>query len=204
VAKGHQTKIERVSVPVVDPKTLQIDSIEKQRQFSEAAFTVNRSIQDFKPNIVVMMCHGWATGLQLGFRSAKQRGFDKQAFNSLCVSLTAANVDHVVLFACSAGDEPGSDKTSPGTGDDSIADKIRDLADVSVLSHWTVGHTTRNPDLIFFEQGRTAGGIAFPSRGTQAYRNALSLLKTPAGLADVVLCRSVLELRELFAGTQQT
>ena len=222
VAYGSKCAIKRISVPVVDPRTLTISGAAKQRGFEDAARQVLDEIglrQDWTH--IILLCHGWQTGLQLGFRSAKQKGHDASNLDALIQVLKSQKkLKTLTLFACSAGDEPGSDKTSPGTGDNSIGDLIRDKVGCTVIAHWTAGHTTRNPDLILFEGSDVplVGGIAWPQRGTKAYKNAVRLLtnKKPMGrrvapgdvppighsrpaFASIPLCHSAHDLQALLS-----
>ena len=112
---------------------------------------------------------------------------------------------------------PGS---SPGTGDGSIADAIRDRSGVAVAAHVTVGHATRNPNLILFEAAAAhlIGGTRMPVPGTALFKHASRLLgvkkdprtgkllsdrpprghKRPA-FASVPLCRTAVELQALLS-----
>lgn len=204
-----------VPVPTVDPSTLTIAAGAKQAGFEGAARVSLAAIERYSPAHLVMLCHGWATGLQLGFRSAKQRGRDREnieALLELLAELRASGIlRSVCLFACSAGDEPASGKSSPGTGDGSIADLIRDRTGAPVVAHWTVGHATRNPDLIVFDAGTAPliGGTAV-QRSTPLYRNAVRLLcgtgaqKAPRGdvrpaWTSLPLVTSWAEMHELLS-----
>jgi len=220
---GATVAVERIEVPVVDPRSLTIDSADKQRGYEQAARSSIAAIQRGRWDRIIMLCHGWDAGIQLGFRIRKQRGRDKENLASLIASLrTIAQPRTIALFACSAGDEPASSASSPGTGDNSFADYLRDnVPGCSVLAHWTVGHATRNPDLIFFRKTDGApliGGVAYPSRGTEAYRNTVKLLTQtrknsrgqasgslpPKGgsrpaFASLPLCESVEDLQALLS-----
>lgn len=103
----------------------------------------------------MFLCHGWATGLQLGFCTRK-------------------------LFACSAGDAPGSAKHDAGGGSGSLPWELAAATRVPILAHWTPGHATRNPDLIRFSPG-AVGAAGLPGelvarRGSSAYQRAAALL----------------------------
>lgn len=221
-AYGALCEMHQIAVPVVDSRTLTIGGAAKQRGFEQAAAQVIRSIRSRRDwTRIIFLCHGWQTGLQLGFRNAKQRGKDAENLEALIEALrTVKDLRTLTLFACSAGDEPGSLLTSPGTGDNSIGDLIRDRVGCTVIAHWTAGHTTRNPDIILFEGAKTPmlGGVSWPERGTKAYRNAARLLtnKRPKGkkvasgdvpplggtrpaFTSIPLCQTVHDLQALFS-----
>jgi hypothetical protein len=174
-----------VPVPTVDPKTLKITSADKQRGFESAARICLDRIEELRPAHLVFCCHGWSTGIQLGFRSAKQLGNDAHHFAELVGRLHELRamgiLRSVCLLACSTGDEPASAKESPGTGDHSLADTIRDATGAPVVAHWTAGPATTNPDLIVFDASAAPliGGTAIQRR-TALYRNGLALLKSKA------------------------
>jgi hypothetical protein len=211
--------VEKIRVPVVDAKTLTIASREKQRAFEEAADLSIAAIEKGPWTRIIFMCHGWDVGLQLGFRCARQKGNDRQKMDGLISALKRqSKLRSITLFACSAGDEPASAKSSPGTGDDSFADYLRDKVGCAVVAHWTTGHATRNPDLIFFAAGSgpMIGGVAWPPRGKAAYRNAIKLLsltkqgnvipgKIPpkghhrAAFTNIPLCNTVEDLQALLS-----
>lgn len=177
--------VREIAVPVVDAATLTISGAAKQRGFERAADLCMDAIGEVQPAHLVFLCHGWSTGLQLGFRSKKQKGEDSRNFRALLDLLydqrSAGTLHSVCMLACSAGDEPASAKSSPGTGDNSIADAIRDFCGVPVVAHWTVGHAVHNPDLICFDASEVplVGGTAIV-RGTKLYRNARRLLRGDA------------------------
>ncbi len=176
-----------VPAPGVDGEGRTVTGAAKQRAFELAARTCLEAI-DACPAHLVFCCHGWSSGLQLGFRLSKQRGADAANLEALRRALRAqrgaGTLHSICLFACSSGDEPGSDQGSPGTGDRSLADTIRDGVGVPVLAHWSVGHATRNPDLVLFEASDVPliGGTVVQRR-TPLYRNAVKLLtsRPPSG-----------------------
>ncbi len=212
-------QVARVPVAPIDPRTLKV--LGGQRAFESAAAKVLELLANGTAwTHVLMLCHGWATGLQLGFRSGRQRGNDGKNFDALCEALKALPLESLTLFACSAGCDPMSPASSPGTGDDSIADCIRDRSGVTVIAHVSVGHATRNPNLILFEAAATTliGGIRVPMPGTALFKNAGRLLgvkkdprtgkllsdvpprghKRPA-FASVPLCRTAVDLQALLS-----
>ncbi|MCP4605978.1 MAG: N-acetylmuramidase family protein [Proteobacteria bacterium] len=116
---------------------------------------------------VAFFCHGWQTGMQLGFR---KNNVDKlaKAIYKTCQS----SVMDVPLYLCSTGGGTGSGATS-------FADALRDALCVEgaafcrVMAHSTVAHTTKNPDALFFEgMGSPVGGIGgyeVVKRGTELW-----------------------------------
>lgn len=219
-SEGAFVGMVQIPVPTVDPRTLTISSAAKQLAFEAAARASISAILREPWDRIVILCHGWNSGLQLGFRIRKQKGKDKENMDSFIGALRQSAPKTVTLFACSAGDEPASQESSPGTGDGSIGDYIRDSVGCTVIAHWTVGHATRNPDLIVFNASPdpVIGGIAWPARGTSAYRNAARLLtqkkdaksgKAPGQSApkggtrlaftSIPLCNSVADLQSLLS-----
>ena len=217
---GAACTVERVPVAPVDPVTLKVQSA--QATFEAAARAVLAKIADGTAwTHIIMLCHGWATGIQLGFRSSKQqqRGNDAQHWKQLVAALTLPSLQVLTLYACSAGKEPRSKQTSPGTGNDSFADLLRDAAGVSVIAHFTAGHATTNPNLIMFERSSVAvlGGLLPAPKPSQAYANAIILLKgrplspgkrkppkPPIGhgrlaFASIPLCQTVSQLHALLS-----
>jgi hypothetical protein len=212
-------KVVRVPVAPVDPRTLIVQA--GQQAFLAAGRAVLAALRDGTPwTHVVFMCHGWATGLQLGFRSGKQRRGDRENMSALVAALRALPLKVITLYACSAGSDPASSRSSPGSGDDSFADTLRDATGVTVIAHVTVGHATRNPHLIVFEANSAPvlGGIRLPEPGSKLFKNAVRLLsnrkprkgvratgdRAPRGhgrpvFASIPLCRSALDLQALLS-----
>jgi len=212
-------QITRVPVAPIDPRTLKV--LSGQRAFERAAQSVLAALQDGTPwTHVVMLCHGWATGVQLGFRNGRQRGNDAANFAALCKALKQLPLKTITLFACSAGADPWSAAGSPGSGDGSFADALRDQTGVPVIAHVTVGHACRNPNLIVFEASASAliGGLRVPTPGSALFANANRLLgvrknpKTgkpfsdapPRGhrrpaFASLPLCATAVELQALLS-----
>jgi protein tyrosine phosphatase (PTP) superfamily phosphohydrolase (DUF442 family) len=218
--RSAHCQIVRVPVAAVDPGTLQV--LAGQRAFESAARAVLAATGNGVPwSHLIMLCHGWSTGLQLGFRTARQRGRDAAHFERLVETLKTLPLKSITLFACSAGADPLSPTTSPGSGDNSLADRLRDEVGVPVLAHATVGHATRNPDLILFEASPTPliGGLRIPEPGSKLYRHVsrglLGVRKSPGTgrflsdipprgharpvFASLPLCRSAGELQALLS-----
>lgn len=174
-----QTTVVQIEVPVVEPGSLTIASAKKQAGFERAAAALTSAVAAGNFTRVVLMCHGWATGIQLGLRSSGHKGNDAANFAAFVAALKRQpDLRSITLFACSAGDEPSSKESSPGTGEASFADALRDAVGRPVIAHWSAGHATRNPDLIVFEANDAPqlGGIVPLRRGTTAYRNGHRLL----------------------------
>ncbi len=126
---------------------------------------------------VAFFCHGWASGIQAGFgmRSVKRLAG---------VLSDAASSDFltVPLYCCSTasdGERALGAGLGAGTGDNSFADKLRDelckagVKYTRVMGHTTKGHTTRNPDVRFFDGMGTPegvdGGYSPVKRGTKSW-----------------------------------
>jgi hypothetical protein len=108
---------------------------------------------------IAFFCHGWQQGIQLGFRNQNVPGLAKAIFDCVSVSPTVA------LYCCSTGGDPKTKATSPGTGDGSFADLLRDklcqigLEQNRVTGHDRVGHATKLPYVKFFDgMGSAVGG----------------------------------------------
>lgn len=207
----------QVPVPTVDPVRLTITGKDKQLGYEAAARATCQAIERGGYTRVVLLCHGWATGLQLGIRSAKQRGGDAAHLERFIGALAELKARSITLFACSAGDAPGSSASAHQLGKGSLAEHIAAETATPVLAHWTAGHTTRNPDLIHFQptigvfEGAADGGVPY-ERGTPEYRRARALLtstapsgtKPPKGhtrpaWASLVLCSTLGDVQRLLA-----
>lgn len=122
-----------------------------------------------KLETVAFFCHGWKDGIQLGFRVRDTRSLAR-AFQGTCVRNVV-----VPLYACSTArdqDRQIADDIDPDSlgGDGGFADELRDaLCDIGwcvhnrVVAHATVGHSTLNPWVRFFD------GMGLPSGGTGGY-----------------------------------
>lgn len=124
-----------------------------------------------KLDTVAFFCHGYSTGIQLGFRWRPRAGEKPApALNKLAKGIYAATdrTDICVpLFCCSTGDikKGRKDKKSVG-GDGGFADELRDAlcragaTENRVFAHTTAAHTTYNPYGRFFDGKKMpAGGI---------------------------------------------
>lgn len=115
---------------------------------------------------VAFFCHGWKSGIQLG---ANNKNVSELAdrINRMC----RHSFPVVPLYCCSTGGDVKSSGSSPATGDNSFADRLRDALCVSiaadghapyprVFAHETVAHTTKNPRVRMFDgQGSSEGGV---------------------------------------------
>lgn len=205
----------QVPVPTVDPVRLTITGKDKQLGYEAAARATCQAIERGGYTRVVLLCHGWATGLQLGIRSAKQRGGDAAHLERFLGALAALKARSITMFACSAGDAPGSSKGAHLDGVGSLGELVAARTVTPVLTHWTAGHATRNPDLIHFMPEiivAAAHGEVPCERGTPEYRRARALLTSGASSgkrppkghtrpawASLVLCSTLVEVRALLA-----
>lgn len=110
---------------------------------------------------VAFFCHGWSSGIQLGFKTG-----DTGALADYIQAICGHSITNVPLYCCSTGAYKKDKITSPGTGDGSFADNLRDAlcargADYCrVTAHTTVAHTTKNPYALFFDgMGTPFGGV---------------------------------------------
>ena len=115
---------------------------------------------------VAFFCHGWKTGIQLGFKNR-----DVALLADRIYDLCEHSFPYVPLYCCSTGGDVKTKKSSPGTGDNSFADLLRDAlcariaeADFApyprVFAHETVAHTTKNPRVRVFDgMGSSEGGV---------------------------------------------
>lgn len=110
---------------------------------------------------VAFFCHGFANGIQLGFRNAHAPELAKRA------AFLTGNMSLVLpLYCCSTGvDLEGDAPHAPGWGDNSFADRLRDAlcaeyaTHCRVFAHTTLGHTTQNPHAVVFDgMGSELGG----------------------------------------------
>ena len=134
-------------------------------------------------NILAVFCHGYTSGIQLGVRSPGARGFrrrDRRIWGEFVDLLTAFQNVAVVLYCCSTGSDLQDEETAPGTGDNSFGDHLRDALCKAgcttnrVFTHTTVGHTTTNPYIKFFEGHYShhggAGASYLANPGTDGFR----------------------------------
>jgi len=134
-------------------------------------------------NVLAVLCHGYTNGIQIGVRSPGAKGFrrsDRRIWGEFVDLLTAFQNVAVVLYCCSTGSDPQDDDTAPGAGDASFGDHLRDALCKAgcttnrVFTHTTVGHTTTNPYIRFFEGHYShhggAGASYLANPGSDAFR----------------------------------
>lgn len=113
-------------------------------------------------------CHGWATGIQAGIKNPH--------IDELAEALKRFPDLHTIcLYCCSCA-------AGTRNGERSFAAKLRDttgLRDLhlTVWAHATKGHTTRNPDVIVFEESYNGGYYPVP-RGSSRWPAWVKALKT--------------------------
>jgi hypothetical protein len=99
---------------------------------------------------VAFFCHGWSSGIQLGFVNSSARDL------SSTIADSCADVVTVPLFCCSTG-------YGGSGGNGGFADRLRDdlskrVKRATVDAHVTKGHCTRNPHVRRFESPEGVGG----------------------------------------------
>lgn len=114
-------------------------------------------------DIVAFFCHGWQTGIQLGFKTLHVGELAKAiVYGSLQPSEVIGHESHerlprVALYACSTGGGPGG-------GDGGFADTLRDAmcklgaVNCRVDAHDRKGHSTQNPYVRRYEGGGSSVG----------------------------------------------
>lgn len=130
---------------------------DQARRAEVANFITRLSGVASAPQWLALFCHGWRTGVQLGF--------DRASAHELARALRAASpfTDSmtVTLYACSTA------RGDDSTGEGGFADALRDALVVAgffrarVDAHTTAGHATWNPYVLRFE----GDGTASPPRG---------------------------------------
>ena len=191
-----------------------IHEVDNGRPFRERADEVLECLElQHDAGVVAFFCHGWRTGIQLGFRSPKHPRYSQQdriRWVKLVDLLSRDQEVEVLLYACSTGQDPDPEDdpaewafTGPGSGpwwseddpdaygDDSFGDLLRDALcyymaeNCRVVSHFTAGHAWHNPDLVFFD----GLGMPYGARGgitfwrTQQQRRVLRRLLKTTDLA---------------------
>jgi hypothetical protein len=115
-------------------KTIGIDNTSKKIQMRK---TVLDGIEKHRPQHTAFFCHGWQTGIQLGFTMANIR--------ELAAALIEARTYDITIYGCKTASGPGTG------GDGGFADKLADALNMrefgmrNVDAHTTAGHTTQNP-----------------------------------------------------------
>jgi hypothetical protein len=110
-------------------------------------------------------CHGWATGIQAGIKNPQ--------IEWLAAALKRFPDLHTIcLYCCSCA-------AGTRNGERSFAAKLRDATGLRVWAHATKGHTTRNPDVIVYEESYNGGYYPVP-RGSSRWTAWVKALR--AGL----------------------
>lgn len=133
---------------------------------------------------VAFFTHGWTSGIQAGFRDA-----DVLQLAAWISKLCGAGTPTVPLYCCSTGgDVDGPANDTPGAGDHSFADRLRDQlcrlgkTAVRVMAHSTVAHTTENPNARFFDGNHSPvggnGGYAVVGPKTELWSPWVNSLKS--------------------------
>ncbi len=105
---------------------------------------------DQKKKVVAIFCHGWPTGIQLGFRTNTGVTYRNSSMSDIdaiasAISRIASPDVKVVLYACSAG---ADDTGFAASLRDSL---IQSCPQCRVDAHKTVAHATHNPHVNRFE-----------------------------------------------------
>ena len=117
---------------------------------------------------LALFCHGWANGVQAGFRIAHAAELAREIARVANPSLTVA------LYCCSTGadNDPKTDDLASGPGGDGgFADALRDAlswtgAKATVYAHANPGHCTRNPNVRVFSADEQTGGEWLVEKGS--------------------------------------
>jgi hypothetical protein len=169
---------------------------------------INRAIFDYcekgeKFDCVALFCHGWANGVQVGYRVSDGTVAD------LAEDLSAVLEPHgcVALYCCStAHDRDDYDDEEIGAGTQGgFADELYRELDmlhvegIKVDAHFTKGHTTRNPFVVRFEKMTPTvyNGDWLIEPGTTHWRRWVQALKGEMRLRFPLLSRSEIE-RDLY------
>ena len=139
------------------------------------------------PHTFVFFCHGWVSGIQFGIRSPtpgkKFTRRDEVHWHEFLHILARSDKPTVILYACSTGDDPEDDSdSSPGAGDNSFGDLLRDglfslgASDCRVVTHFTAGHSFLNPDIKIIDGASPSHEGAQPLYKNRKERNILKKL----------------------------
>lgn len=172
VTGAFEPEARRYMKTVCDLKS-SIVTLDNRRPFDKLASGVLDAISmadDGPYDGVAFFCHGWKSGIQLGFNNRNVEQLARAVY-----ALFQHSFPVIALYCCSTGGDVKSSKTSPGTGDNSFADLLRDALcrEISadgdapfcrVMAHETVAHTTKNPRVRFFD------GFGSPDGGMGGYR----------------------------------
>jgi hypothetical protein len=142
--------------------------MKKRRQQVLDAITKHQEEVGSLLDSVSFFCHGYPRGIQCGF-SWRGKVTAGEALDPLAAAIyeSSDRTDICVpLYCCSTAS--ARQKNAPG-GDGGFADELRDAlcrqgaTENRVVGHTTVGHTTNNPYVRFFD------GSLMPAGGTGGY-----------------------------------
>ena len=120
---------------------------------------------------IAIFCHGWPTGIQLGFEvSDLFRRARLEAFAGAVARWSTADVK-IALYACLAG--KGGRESFAAALFRAVRDSGREQ--VTVFAHTDAGHATRNADAALFSPDHPDGEV-IAAGGTPLYRRFNSRL----------------------------
>ena len=105
---------------------------------------------------IAIFCHGWANGIQLGFRVSDGTVCELAEAIHGCLAMDGS----VALYCCSTAhdrDEDDDEEVGPGTQGgfaDELFVELLNLGNIghTIDAHMTRGHTTRNPWVVRFQE----------------------------------------------------
>lgn len=133
------------------------------RELPERCADVLRHTRGLTPGTVkvfALFCHGWASGVQAGWRVESAKALARELEEVAAAELVVA------LYCCSTGADQNpktSERAAGPGGDGGFADRLRDeLGELgvraTVYAHSTAGHTTQNPHVRIFLPEERRGG----------------------------------------------
>lgn len=129
-------------------------------------------------DLVAILCHGWRTGLQIGWGRK-----DVDVLAQALAESGAAGLK-VVLYACSTAADGEGQEPGAGAGEGSFADALRDALARTwpawagwVDAHDRAGHCCSNPFVVRFLPPAGAGGCPLIEPGTPAWAAWAEALK---------------------------
>lgn len=145
------------------------------RKLPDRCADVLRHMRGIPPGTVkvfALFCHGWASGVQAGWRTETAKLLARELEEVCATELTVA------LYCCSTGadNDPKTDeRRAPGPGGDGgFADRLRDeLGELgvraTVFAHSVEGHTTQNPRVRIFLPDERRGGHWLVAPGSELW-----------------------------------
>lgn len=142
---------------------------------------------DQKKKVIAIFCHGWPTGIQIGFRTntgVSYRDSSVSDINALASAISRISAPDVkiVLYACSAGADDSGFAAS-------LRDQlVQNCPQCRVDAHKTPGHATHNPHVNRFEGSSGSPGqmIVDPS-DHHLWRKWTALLSNAFGQHSTLL-----------------